>query len=582
MFLFDVTGTAFGSLFGREPEFAKYYYFGVGFYGDDLYSLDSKYFRKWLPGATTASAASDSASDGREFLLDVPSPTGKADGAGTSSATPKISLGELKKRIKDIAAEVDAGDGSEAYRKCVLGKYEMERLIRHFRELDGSDYYDKSPVTSTLASGQPSGTVLHEGQNYGIYPNTMAKTWFEGADSALLAVMHGEATPYEIDHDGILTAGADGIEYTESLTTARPLPAGKYSIVRREVWARFLACNHVLDHDWTITVTAPSGTLHEMFFDPVVVGTAVAADATNGALKPRAFTGASGAAATISRIAYEPPSSGSGQSGVVKVNVTPDGALSGQAVDFIGLDGTVSLSLGVAAATADSVAGTLSWPVATQPWKAGDQLMVRIGPAPPAPTVPTGLTAAAGNASVTLAWDDPSNSTITGYEYQTRWTGVGWQDWVAIPNSGASTTSHAVTGLTNGTEYRFKVRAVNAGGSGQAAPSADPWYVAATPQAPPPAAPTGLTATAGKGSVTLTWSDPSDSSITRYEYRMRWTGVGWQAWVAIPNSGAATTSHKVTGLTNGTEHRFQVRAVNAAGAGKAAPNAHPWYVSATP
>ena len=38
-------------------------------------------------------------------------------------------------------------------------------------------------------------------------------------------------------------------------------------------------------------MTAPAGTLHEAFFDPpAAIGTAVGADATNGVLKPTAFT----------------------------------------------------------------------------------------------------------------------------------------------------------------------------------------------------------------------------------------------------------------------------------------------------
>ena len=105
---------------------------------------------------------------------------------------------------------------------------------------------------------------------------------------------------------------------------------------------------------------------------------------------------------------------------------------------------------------------------------------------------------------------------------------------------------------------------------------------------PLPAAPTGFTATAGDGSVTLSWDDPSDSSITGYEYNVNHndTGTGnlsgWSAWTAIAGSGAATTSHTFTGLTNGREYRYHLRAVNAGGAGAAAPNAAPWYVSATP
>ena len=66
-----------------------------------------------------------------------------------------------------------------------------------------------------------------------------------------------------------------------------------------------------------------------MFFDPVKVGTAVAADGTNGVLKPKTLKGASGASATIGGIACEPAAAGSGKSARVKIGVTSAGALSG-------------------------------------------------------------------------------------------------------------------------------------------------------------------------------------------------------------------------------------------------------------
>ena len=80
---------------------------------------------------------------------------------------------------------------------------------------------------------------------------------------------------------------------------------------------------------------------------------------------------------------------------------------------------------------------------------------------------PSGLAAVAGNTQVTLSWDDPSNSDIAGYQYR-RGTGdtVTWDDWVTISNSDADTTSHTVTGLTNGTEYSFQIRAVWSGVAG--------------------------------------------------------------------------------------------------------------------
>ena len=86
---------------------------------------------------------------------------------------------------------------------------------------------------------------------------------------------------------------------------------------------------------------------------------------------------------------------------------------------------------------------------------------------PPVPAAPTGLAAAAADASVTLTWSDPSDPSITGYAYQVNHddtdTGnlTGWGSWMAIDGSGADTTSHVVSGLTNGREYRFRLRAEN-------------------------------------------------------------------------------------------------------------------------
>ena len=103
-----------------------------------------------------------------------------------------------------------------------------------------------------------------------------------------------------------------------------------------------------------------------------------------------------------------------------------------------------------------------------------------------------------------------------------------------------------------------------------------------------PARPAGLTATPGDRSVALSWTDPGDSSITSYQYRVNHndTGTGrlsgWSPWKDIPNSGSSTTSHTFTGLTNGKEYRYKILAVSANGNSKPAPGATPWFVSATP
>ncbi|MCY4263610.1 MAG: spondin domain-containing protein [Gammaproteobacteria bacterium] len=100
------------------------------------------------------------------------------------------------------------------------------------------------------------------------------------------------------------------------------------------------------------------------------------------------------------------------------------------------------------------------------------------------PATPTGLTSMARNGAVTLSWDNPNNGAISKYQYNQRVEDV-WQGWTDIPDSGADTVSHTVTGLTNGKEYHFTVRAV--AGSAMSDPSPE---VMSTPNVDSPITPT--------------------------------------------------------------------------------------------
>ena len=90
-----------------------------------------------------------------------------------------------------------------------------------------------------------------------------------------------------------------------------------------------------------------------------------------------------------------------------------------------------------------------------------------------------------------------------------------------------------------------------------------------------PAAPTGVSATAGDGSATVSWTAPSDggSAITSYTLTP-YVGTTAQASKVVSGS-PPVTSTTVTGLTNGTSYTFRVSATNSVGTGpdSAASNA---------
>ena len=74
-----------------------------------------------------------------------------------------------------------------------------------------------------------------------------------------------------------------------------------------------------------------------------------------------------------------------------------------------------------------------------------------------------------------------------------------------------------------------------------------------------PAKPAGFTATAGNGRVLLSWNDPGDATITKWQYEIKKSGAAWQ-WHDVTDSAASTTSYEVTGLDNGTRYHLPVQA----------------------
>ena len=155
-----------------------------------------------------------------------------------------------------------------------------------------------------------------------------------------------------------------------------------------------------------------------------------------------------------------------------------------------------------------------------------------------------------GDTAVTVSFTATANlDPITNYEYS-----LNGGAWVAL--SPADTTSPVtIPGLTNGTTYQLRIRAVNGHGTGAAS---DPTDVTAGP-----AAPTSLVPTRGDQQATISFTpgDAYGATVTNYQYSL--DGGAWT------NLAPTTTSSPVTipGLTNGTTYAIRLRALVAGGHG---------------
>ena len=309
------------------------------------FTVASIMWKAWLPEDAAAAGAGEGtrSPQAQRFLLDDPDnyPGGggaaarSSDGPVPPSDAPTATLASLRDTVTGLVRELAAGDGTQAYRDCVVTKYEM-----HSQSLIAAGPFP--PFEVEMTSGMPTGTRLAE---------TPATRELELGSSA------GEIFFTEGPDSDVLVGA-----WPDVINAARPLPAGRYRAWLRVLTAGEQLCNDVTPEVWRraytldLTVTASAITTREAFFDPYADGAAV--------------TGTT----TVGTISWQSGEAGSGQAGRVTADLDID--VTGHALDFIGLDGTTTLSLIVADAT--ETGGTLTWTAPTQPWSAGDKLMLRV------------------------------------------------------------------------------------------------------------------------------------------------------------------------------------------------------------
>ncbi|PJJ57485.1 fibronectin type 3 domain-containing protein [Mumia flava] len=174
-----------------------------------------------------------------------------------------------------------------------------------------------------------------------------------------------------------------------------------------------------------------------------------------------------------------------------------------------------------------------------------------------APAVPTGLEAAEGDAQVTLTWSPNTEDDLAGYEI-VRTGGTAGEVVFAV---GAAQSQYVDLTVDNGKTYTYVIRALDE--AGQASADSDP--VEATPKADagdqtPPAAPTGLEATAGDGEVALSWTANTEDDLDSYTiYRTSGTGEPDEL---VDTVDAGTTEYTDAGVENDTAYTYAITATD--------------------
>ncbi|HOQ05751.1 MAG TPA: carbohydrate-binding protein [Anaerohalosphaeraceae bacterium] len=169
------------------------------------------------------------------------------------------------------------------------------------------------------------------------------------------------------------------------------------------------------------------------------------------------------------------------------------------------------------------------------------------------PAAPTGLTAAAGENIVQLAWNPNTEPDLAGYNLY-RFT-VSGSGYVKLNGILLTSPAYTDTNVSNGTTYYYVVTAVDT----SANESIHSVQVSASPMdLTPPAPPAGLWARIENGTVLLDWLDNTEADWAAYSvYR----AVGPTGdYILLTNSGITESAFLDTDVSAGLTYYYAVTA----------------------
>ena len=199
-----------------------------------------------------------------------------------------------------------------------------------------------------------------------------------------------------------------------------------------------------------------------------------------------------------------------------------------------------------------------------------------------APGLVQSLSASAtGQSTVSVSWNAPSTGD-TPFTYRVeRATNSSFSSGRVTLVTAQSSTSRAVTGLSAGTLYYFRVRATNTAGTGSYTSTSATTNAASVV----PGVVRNLSASAtGQSTISVSWNAPLTGSTPITYQVQRATNSSFSSGLITLAAGQSSTSYSDTGRSAGTTYYYRVRAANFLGSSSysstsATTNAPPGAVS---
>lgn len=179
--------------------------------------------------------------------------------------------------------------------------------------------------------------------------------------------------------------------------------------------------------------------------------------------------------------------------------------------------------------------------------------------APAVPAAPSAVSAVAGNSSALIKWGAISGA-VSDYEIRAY---LGNSTTPSVTRTGIyhSGSGYVFTGLTNGSQYTFQVRARNLSVFGPLSARTAAITPIATAALLVPSVPWNATASVGSDFALIRW-EPSIGTVTDYEVRAYTSASSTTPVITRRNVVFSSVGFKFTGLSVGTAYTFRIRARN--------------------